>query len=93
MGILHFTYSKSAVHLNKIKKLNINYFIRTAKKIFRILTRQATPVMQMNSYSLNLIFQILQEAGVRQIYVDFTDHGGNYGTVLFFKKPLLNSQG
>lgn len=87
IGVIHFTYSKSVVNLTKTKKLSITYFIRIAKKLFRVLTRRATPIMQMNSYSLNLIFKILQEAGVHQIYVDFTDHGGNYGTVLFFQKP------
>ncbi|HUD47510.1 MAG TPA: class I SAM-dependent methyltransferase [Candidatus Baltobacteraceae bacterium] len=46
----------------------------------------STPVMQMNSYSLNPLFQILQHAGVREIHAALSDHDGSFGTVLFFKK-------
>jgi len=46
----------------------------------------SVPTMQMNSYSLNPLFQILQEAGVREMHLAFTDHTGALGTVLFFRK-------
>lgn len=44
------------------------------------------PVMQMNPYTLNPLFHMLQQAGVRDTYVEFTDHGGVFGVVLYFKK-------
>ena len=48
--------------------------------------QSSAPTMQMNSYLLNLLFQILQQAGVREMHVAFSDHGGALGAVLFFKK-------
>ncbi len=42
--------------------------------------------MQMNPYTLNPLLHVLQRAGVRRMHVEFTDHGGDYGVILFFKK-------
>ena len=44
------------------------------------------PVMQMNAYPLNPFLRILQQAGVRETYSVFTDHGGEYGAIVFFHK-------
>ena len=44
------------------------------------------PRMQMIPYLLNPLFHVLQEAGVRQVHVELTDHGGYFGQVLFFRK-------
>ena len=90
IGVLHFTYSKSGCHLVKTKRLSIDYLVRNTRKVIRKLTGRITPIMQMNSYSLNKILKILQEHGVNGIYIDFTNHDGNYGTILFFQKPLNN---
>jgi 2-polyprenyl-3-methyl-5-hydroxy-6-metoxy-1,4-benzoquinol methylase len=46
----------------------------------------SSPVMQMNPYLLNPLFQILHEAGVRQMHVAFSCHDVSLGAVLFFKK-------
>jgi hypothetical protein len=48
--------------------------------------KSPVPEMQMNPYLLNPIFQILQEAGVREMHLAFSDHTRSLGTVLFFKK-------
>jgi 2-polyprenyl-3-methyl-5-hydroxy-6-metoxy-1,4-benzoquinol methylase len=42
--------------------------------------------MQMHPYNLTVIFQKLQSAGVGQMHVEFTNHAGFLGVVLFFKK-------
>ena len=44
------------------------------------------PIMQMNPYLLNPIFQILQQAGVRSLHLTTTDHAESLGLVLFFQK-------
>jgi len=44
------------------------------------------PEMQMNSYILNPIFQILQQNGVREMHLAFSDHSTTLGVVLFFKR-------
>lgn len=48
---------------------------------------EADPEMQMNSYSLGELAFILQQAGVLSFQAEFTDHGGELGVFLFFKKP------
>ncbi len=45
------------------------------------------PGMQMNSYHLSQLMFILQQAGVERTYVEFSDHGGEYGVFLYFQKP------
>ena len=47
------------------------------------------PAMQMNPYTLNPLFHTLQENNVTQIAIRLSDHGGEYGTNLFFQKPLI----
>jgi SAM-dependent methyltransferase len=48
--------------------------------------KSSAPVMQMNSYLLNPLLQILQQAGVREMHMTLSDHGGALGAVLFFRK-------
>lgn len=45
------------------------------------------PEMQMNSYNMNEILFIIQSAGVRNMYLEMTDHGGELGVFLYFQKP------
>ncbi len=47
----------------------------------------ADPEMLMNPYSLSELAFMLQTAGVTSFSVDFTDHGGELGVFLFFRKP------
>jgi ubiquinone/menaquinone biosynthesis C-methylase UbiE len=44
------------------------------------------PQMQMNSYSMNRIFSILNEELTSNLHIDFTDHGGHKGAMLYFEK-------
>lgn len=43
------------------------------------------PEMQMNPYNMNEILFLIQRAGAKTLYADFTDHGGELGLFLFFK--------
>jgi hypothetical protein len=43
--------------------------------------------MQTNPYVLNPLFHILQRCGVKSLYIEFTDHGGEYGAVILFRRP------
>jgi hypothetical protein len=36
-------------------------------------------------YDLNALFRIAQEAGARRVHVEYTDHGGLYGVIMFFR--------
>jgi SAM-dependent methyltransferase len=47
------------------------------------------PEIQMNPYNMNSILFMMQEIGTAQFFAEFTDHGGELGVFLYFKKPLL----
>ena len=44
------------------------------------------PEMQMNSYSLNELLFMVQSAGARELHATFTDHGGELGVFLYFRR-------
>jgi len=45
------------------------------------------PPMEMNPYSLSELAFIMQERGIEDFYSKFTDHGGEFGAFVFFRKP------
>jgi len=47
----------------------------------------ADPEMQMNAYDVNPLLFALQRRGVLRFHAEFTDHGGELGLFLFFRKP------
>jgi SAM-dependent methyltransferase len=51
-------------------------------------TPAADPVMLMNAYNLSEIAYLIQTAGIASFYSEFTDHGGELGVFLFFRRPL-----
>ena len=44
------------------------------------------PEIQMNPYPLNTLFKQLQDAGVRRIHAELTNHAEHLGALLFFRK-------
>lgn len=106
VGAIHLTYSKSknnasgwAGHEQAFRSGGGRYHLkglfsavsRRLKTRKHVKSNTDAPVMQMNSYILNPVFHLLQQAGVRSIYAAMTDHGGEYGTVLFFQKTAKYS--
>jgi len=63
------------------------------RDFFRKLFRRGGTVMQMNPYTLNPIFHCLQSSGIRRMHLEFTDHGGEYGVLLFFQKSSESEYG
>ncbi|WP_158545531.1 class I SAM-dependent methyltransferase [Bremerella cremea] len=57
------------------------------RKLGALLGSSKPPQMQMNPYQLNKIFFLLQSAGIQDLHVEFTNHGGHLGTFLIFRKP------
>ena len=49
--------------------------------------QSANPEMQMNPYHLNELFFMMQGKGVRRLYSEFTDHGGELGLFIVFQMP------
>lgn len=54
------------------------------KKLGLLLGTPKKPHMEMNSYPLNQIFFLLQQAGMKDLHVEFTNHGGHLGVFLLF---------
>ena len=46
----------------------------------------STPHMQMNSYSMNRIFEILYDSRCSNLHVEFSSHSGYHGAMLYFEK-------
>jgi SAM-dependent methyltransferase len=97
VGVLHFVYSKASQSRHpKLRALaeNLGLYqslcrIRAMLQLSGDASKDRNPdglEMQMNPYNLNPIFDKLQKVGVRRLHVEFTDHGGFLGVVLFFKK-------
>jgi SAM-dependent methyltransferase len=51
-----------------------------------VTSPRGDPEMQMNPYNLTELAFILQTSGVTQFHACFTDHGGELGVFLFFRK-------
>jgi SAM-dependent methyltransferase len=49
---------------------------------------EADPEMQMNVYRTNELLFLIQRSGITRTYVEFTDHGGELGALLYFQRPL-----
>jgi len=45
------------------------------------------PEMMMNPYNLSEIAFLMQSAGVANFHAEFTDHGGELGVFLYFRRP------
>ena len=62
---------------------------KTLARVKRFVQRLGSqdPEMQMNPYNINELLFIIQSVGVRNIHLEFTDHGGELGLLLFFQKP------
>jgi SAM-dependent methyltransferase len=97
VGILHFLYFKEShshrprlraflerVGLYRIAATLRDSAVRLGERILR--RPRAEAEMMMNTYDLNSISLMLQRAGVRRMHVEYTDHDGCYGLMLFFKK-------
>jgi len=86
IGVFHFTYSKAT------KKLQILHGLRKWLPFYTALLnlkngrKMSEPHRQMNDYNLNKLLSLIQQSGVRTLHVDFTDHAGHFGIILYFKK-------
>jgi 2-polyprenyl-3-methyl-5-hydroxy-6-metoxy-1,4-benzoquinol methylase len=87
IGVLHFTYAKNG-RGRKLAAFLKNYFPLSKYLINLGMRRKiSTPQMQMNSYDLNKVFHLLQQSGVSEFHAEYSDHGGELGLILYFKKP------
>ena len=82
VGVLHFTFSNPKYRAWRIiSKIPYNKQIRN---IVRGRPKDA-PSMQMNEYDMNKIMDKIRLQGVRNCYLEFTDHGV-HGVTIYFQK-------
>lgn len=88
MGIPNYYIASPNTILGHIYRIR-QYIIILARNLNTKIQKNrgpADPGMQMNPYNMNQIFFKLQTFGIKNIYLDFTDHGGELGVYLYFKK-------
>ncbi|HEX8319742.1 class I SAM-dependent methyltransferase [Longimicrobium sp.] len=61
---------------------------RLKQKLFSRPAAPAGPIMEMNAYSLREVFAAVQGIGVASQFVEFTNHAGELGVILYFQKPV-----
>jgi 2-polyprenyl-3-methyl-5-hydroxy-6-metoxy-1,4-benzoquinol methylase len=52
----------------------------------RDAAQETSPQVRMFQYTLNPLLHVLQMAGVRNMHVEFTNHDGDYGAMLYFQR-------
>jgi len=85
VGVLHFTFFNPSLH--GVRGLLNKYvpFARIFKNIIKGRKFNA-PDMQMNEYDVNELLNVLCENGIKNLFLEFTEHDGISGIVVYFKK-------
>jgi len=86
VGVAHFTYAKTYRPRRLLPWIKRR--VPLARAAADLLRRGGvrSPEMRMIDYDLNTLFAIVQRGGADRVHARLTDHGGNLGAVLFFKK-------
>ena len=87
IGVIHLTFADIRPSLRRAV-LAIRMRSTIMHRVFNLIQGHpfSWPLMPMNSYSLNRVFALLMESGCANLYVEFTNHGGFLGTVLYFQR-------
>ncbi len=84
--VAHFTYGKT--YAPKILGPWIKRHVPLTRAVINLLKGRNlnAPEMQMNDYDLNRLVRVMQDRGVRAFHAQLTDHGGDLGVLLYFRK-------
>lgn len=87
IGVVHFTYAKS--RFGQTLRGFVVSRVPFGSYLFNVFKgmRPSAPHLQMNNYRLDRLFVALQHERIADLHVEFTDHGGYLGVVLYFRKP------
>jgi len=83
VAALHFSYAKGFEPYRPTFGMRVRRVWTNIRNAIRSL--RGNPVMQMNDYSLNVLFRMIQERGVKRTHVSFYDHDHYYGVILLFQ--------
>jgi len=87
MGALHFTHARRASRARKAVHW-LRAHVPLANNLANVVQGRPwpKPMMQMNSYSVNALCEMLQASGCNPVHLRFTDHDGHLGIFVFFRK-------
>lgn len=89
VGALHYTYATGLSSRSRFL-LWARMHVPLANPALNVLLRRppSHPVMQLNEYSVSRLLAILQEGGCESVHGVLTNHQGNRGVMLLFRKSL-----
>jgi 2-polyprenyl-3-methyl-5-hydroxy-6-metoxy-1,4-benzoquinol methylase len=86
VGVIHFTYGQEFEY----RKWSVwmDQHVPGGGKLLNLSKgrKWSAPRMQMFSYDLNVLFTLLQKAGIPNFFTTFENHGGNLGVMLYFQR-------
>jgi hypothetical protein len=87
VGAIHLTYYANQSVLRRGARA-LRQRVYLVHGLLNLAQRRpfSSPRMQMNSYSMNRIFEILIDAHCSNLRVDFSDHLDFHGAMLYFEK-------
>lgn len=87
VGVLHFVYAKATLGRKLVGW--VKGYVPMGGRLLNVAAGRSlrAPALQMNAYDVGRLLFVLQREGVRDVFVEFTDHGGELGVLLFFRRP------
>lgn len=87
VGAIQFTFARQSKFADCIAWIKAT--IPFARNVSNVLKGRPllAPHMQMNTYNLPRLFQILRQKDIQQTFLQFTSHGGIVGAILYFRMP------
>lgn len=87
IGVIHLTFADARSALRRAA-LALRVRSRLVHGVFNKIQRKSFtwPLIQMNNYSMNRIFNMLIDLHCSNVHMEFTDHGGFRGAVLYFER-------
>jgi len=91
VGAIHLTYHDSALAARSLlwrSLKSVSRHLELVHGLSNLIRRRpfSTPFMEMNSYNMNRIFNILIDANCSNLHVEFSDHNLMRGAMLYFEK-------
>ena len=85
--VVHFTYAKD--YPTRRWASFIKRFFPWSRNLINLIRGRNffAPEMQMNAYDLNQVFSTIQKANVLNCHMTFTNHAGELGIIVGFRKP------
>lgn len=87
VAMLHLAYARS-YRVKRSKAFLVEHvpYLANLVSAARGTGFRRPPVMHMSPYPLNDVLEIIQTAGVRTMHVEFADHDGELGVLLYFRR-------